>query len=143
MRSTRTVALVFCAQPHPTVGIGGTQFWPGYLRLRPGRDANSAIASGQVLYKYVRSPLLHEGDASEHIEFTDLPAVGNTGPTGDKFLLSSHLVTGLVLAVVGCKPNSRMRLPQTYVARVGKFSLDINDYWGNLPGIKKSIHFSP
>ena len=41
----RANGLVCPAEPHCTVGIEGTRFWRGYLRLRPGRDANSAIAS--------------------------------------------------------------------------------------------------
>lgn len=47
-----------------------------------------------ILYKYVRNALLHEGDVSDNIVFKEDPSLGHEG---DKFIINPHMLWGGVV----------------------------------------------
>jgi len=91
-----------------------------------------------ILYKYVRNPLLHEGDASSNIVFTSEPKFGHFG---DKVIVRDTTIWGVLLSVIGDPINNRCKLANDLEIEIEGVSLNLNSLWGRFDNIKQLLNY--
>ena len=109
-----------------------------YLNNNAGFSFSNRGSLAQVLYKYVRNPLIHEGDVGDEIVFREGPINGHEG---NKFIVSSELLLGLLLSVVGDPSNLKEKLKINVQIEVGGTVMLLNDIWGRSEVIKRNVGF--
>ena len=92
----------------------------------------------QVVYKYVRNALLHEGEVSDDIVFRHGPVIGHEG---DKFIVSSELIVGMLLSVIGDQKNASQKLKTEVTLNIAGKKIPVNSIWGRLDIVKASVGF--
>lgn len=92
----------------------------------------------QVLYKYVRSSLIHEGELDEGVV---LRAGSVIGIDEARFILGSEMLTGLILLLLGLPVNKRqvLRNQHEIIFRGQRFSAQ--SLWGRLDYIQQVAGF--
>jgi len=89
---------------------------------------------GQILYKSVRCALLHEADISKTIIFKNGFALGQRN---GKFIITTNMLFGLILAIVGEPKNNNEIMKQNLTVSLNGIVININEYWGKHEGLKK------
>ena len=91
-----------------------------------------------VIYKYVRNALLHEGDLSSDVVLREGPIMGYEE---GKFILGSEMIMGLLLSVIGAPVNAQERLDEPCTFSRGDATLPLDELWGKLDTIKRAIGY--
>ena len=81
----------------------------------------------EVLYNVVRCSLLHDGELDERVRLTHERVLGSE--RGGIVLLSTHIITGLILAVVASTP-AKYPMPAHYTITVGGATYPMSEFWG-------------
>lgn len=115
----------------------------GMFRVGPQGTVNFGknIRFGEILYESVRCSLLHEGDISQKVAFTEALTLGHD-PSG-KFLINKNMLLGLLFAVISDPVNQHEKLKSDIVIDYNGVPLFINQLWGNPDEIKKRVGYVP
>ncbi len=91
-----------------------------------GSDEAKSLES--ILYGLVRCSLLHEGELSDKIQLTDKNSIGLT--EDGKFILSSSLIWGMLLAVIANPANEDQKVLTPLTFNLGNATYKISDLLG-------------
>jgi hypothetical protein len=91
-----------------------------------------------ILYRYVRNPLLHEGDASSDIAFTSEFKFGHIG---HKVIIRDTTIWGVLLCVIGDSVNDKCELEKDIEIGIEGISLNVNSLWGKFDRIKELLNY--
>jgi hypothetical protein len=91
----------------------------------------------QFIYKVLRCGLLHEGDIPDMFEFAE---AGGPTEIGDrKWRLPKTFVFGTMLAVIGARSNSGLRLPEDVTVTIMGQQFTVNQLWGRADIIRTTL----
>jgi len=91
-----------------------------------------------VVYKYMRNPLVHEGDSTSNIAFSTESKIGHEG---EKFIVNHYLIWGLALVVVGDSTNDNCNFDEEIEILIDEVELKINSLWGSMDNIKQAFNY--
>jgi hypothetical protein len=120
------------------LGCGPRFYYEGEAKEKGAFRFGTRGTLANVIYKYVRNSLLHEGDLSADVVLKEGAVMGHEG---DKFILGSEMIMGLLLSVIGAPVNAHERLSKACTFSRGGANLPLEELWGKLDAIKKAIDF--
>jgi hypothetical protein len=119
------------------LGCGPRFYYEGDAKKQGAFKFGARGTLANVIYKYVRNALLHEGDLSSDVVLREGSIMGHEG---DKFILGSEMIMGLLLSVIGAPVNAQERLDEPCSFSCGEANLPLDELWGKLDTIKKTIN---
>ena len=100
-----------------------------------GRPSNY-VEFVDVVYQIMRCSLLHEGEMSDKVAFTNIACIEMAN---GKMFFPTALIRSLLFAVIASTANVSERLPKNYTFTFGKKKVPVNELWGNLEKAKDAI----
>ncbi|MEH1941443.1 MAG: hypothetical protein V7L01_14665 [Nostoc sp.] len=97
------------------------------------------VSVEQLIYYVLRCDLVHGNSIDSNLVFSNHVTLGNDG---DKLLISSNIVWGILHSVIFNPANANEKIGEEfYWTSITDFKMFIDDYWGKIHIPKKIIQF--
>jgi hypothetical protein len=94
----------------------------------------------EVLYKFLRNPVIHEGGLADGVVFQEGPVVGHDN---GKFIIMPAMLIGTLLCVIGERSNAAQHLNMEIRLEICGRAFPVSQIWGALDRVKAEIGFKP
>ena len=89
----------------------------------------------QVIYKFGKSAILHEGKLDPRLTFNDRGSLH----IGAVWNLPTPYITAICICTVAAPENRDEQILQSFTAEILDSTFDLNDLWGNRTEIQKRV----
>lgn len=95
------------------------------------------VSIEDIMYKYIRCSLLHEGEVPVNISF-DYVEYFKVNADSSLILPVAYLYA-ILWAVISCNENINERMTRDFFICFGSKKANLNDYWGDEVGLRDAI----